>query len=280
MFGYVTVNKDELKIREFRRYKAYYCGLCDALKKNCGIKGQLILPYDMAFLDMLLSGLYEEPLEERDVRCIAHPLEKQHIISNSITDYCADMGLILAYYKLLDNISDEGSIKARAGAGILKKAAADAMDRWPRQADAAARYMREQDECEKRNESSLDVAAGLTGTVLGEIFVMREDEWSDILRKMAFFLGKFIYLTDAYEDLEEDLKKDRYNPWKAMSGKEGFEEEVKSVLVMLMSGCASEFEKLPIVQDIEILRNIIYSGVWCKYREIRERRAKKREEGR
>ena len=96
--------------------------------------------------------------------------------------------------------------------------------------------------------------------------------WSDILKRMGFFLGKFIYLMDAYEDLEKDKKRGSYNPWAAYEKNADFDAFVENTLTMMMAECAKEFEKLPIVQDIEILRNIVYSGVWVKYRAVREKR--------
>jgi Family of unknown function (DUF5685) len=59
MFGYVTIDKPELKIKEYNRYHAYYCGLCHTLKERHGWIGQMTLTYDMTFLVLLLTSLYE-----------------------------------------------------------------------------------------------------------------------------------------------------------------------------------------------------------------------------
>jgi hypothetical protein len=279
VFGYVTVNQDELKIREYRRYRSFYCGLCRSLKTRCGIRGQAILPYDMVFLDILLNGLYELPLAEEDRMCIAHPTKKQHMVRNEITDYAADMGMLLAYYKLLDDGEDEGSKLASSRAMLLKKHAGAIGVRWPEQAEAVRQYIRKLNDAEKQNVADLDAVAGLTGDALGAIFVMKEDLWSDVLRRMGFFLGKYVYLLDAYEDLEKDLKRGAYNPFRPYAGRKDFDAFVENALTMMMAECAKEFEKLPIVQDIDILRNIIYSGVWQKYQEVRRKRDGAEEEG-
>jgi hypothetical protein len=83
---------------------------------------------------------------------------------------------------------------------------------------------------------------------------------------------------DAWDDLEDDLKKHRYNPWKEASARKDFDALVENTLTMMMAECAKGFEKLPIVQDIDILRNIIYSGVWSKYNEKKSRQAKNSKE--
>ena len=103
------------------------------------------------------------------------------------------------------------------------------------------------------------------GKLLGELFVCEKDIWSGSLYRMGFFLGKFIYLMDAYADLEKDKREGKYNPLVPLSGREGFEEEVLGMLNMMMAACAREFEKLPIVEDEHLIRNVLYGGVWQKY---------------
>ena len=100
---------------------------------------------------------------------------------------------------------------------------------------------------------------------MGEVFAVRKDEWHDVLYDIGFYMGKFIYLMDAYEDIEKDMKKGNYNPWKAYKDSEGYQEKVQETLTMMMEECAKAFERLPIVEDAELLRNILYSGVWTKY---------------
>lgn len=279
MFGYVTINQEELKIRDFKRYRGFYCGLCHSLKMRYGIRGQAILPNDMTFLDILLNALYEVPVTEIESNCILHPFRKQLMIFNDITDYTADMGLLLAYYKCLDDVSDDGSARGKAGVRLLKKHAEVIMDRYPRQAEAVRTYIEKLSSFEKRKDGSLDEVAGLSGDALGEIFVMKEDDiWADVLRKMGFYMGKFVYLMDAFDDLPEDEKKGLYNPWTPYRDRRDFDALVENTLTMMMTDCAKEFEKLPIVQDVDILRNIIYSGVWVKYRGILKKRNEDRAE--
>ena len=117
------------------------------------------------------------------------------------------------------------------------------------------------------------MAAGLTGEMLGEIFAWRNDEWSSDLRRMGFYLGKFIYLMDAYEDLEQDLKKGCYNPFLHLSKEPDFEEKAEHILTMMMANCCRAFERLPILSYTDILRNILYSGVWTRYNLVKQKRA-------
>ena len=107
---------------------------------------------------------------------------------------------------------------------------------------------------------------------MAELFVYRSDEWEEKLRRMGFFFGKFIYLMDAYEDIEDDLKKGRYNPLTELYKKDSFEEDCQQILKMMMAETSRVFEMLPILTDAEILRNILYAGVWTRYGQIRCRR--------
>ena len=265
MFGYVTVNQNELKIKDYDRYRSYYCGLCRVLGKRHGITGELTLTYDMTFLAILLNGLYEKPLTREAHRCMIHPLRKHEMLFNEITEYSADMGILLAYYKCLDDIRDDGSVKARAFAAKIRKNAERIIEMYPRQAKAVKANVESLSAAESAREYDLDRVAGFTGNLTAEVFVMREDEWADELRAIGFYLGKFIYLLDAFDDLIKDTKRGEYNPWTKEMNRRDFEALVENTLMMMMSESAKAFEKLPIVQDVDILRNIIYSGVWLKF---------------
>ena len=100
MFGYITINKPELKIKEFDEYMAYYCGLCTALRKRYGFKGQLSLSYDLTFLAMLLTGLYDGRTEDESCKCIFHPMDKKRRKENKFLYYTA----FLLLHKIPDRL--------------------------------------------------------------------------------------------------------------------------------------------------------------------------------
>lgn len=136
------------------------------------------------------------------------------------------------------------------------------------------------DRAEQRNSEDIDLLSGCFGRILAEIFVYREDEWKPIMQQIGFMLGKFVYIMDAYEDVEKDEKNHCFNPFIVKCKTEGFDDWVKDVLTLTASSCAREFEKLPIILDVEILRNILYSGIWTRYEQVREKRtAESKEKG-
>ena len=125
---------------------------------------------------------------------------------------------------------------------------------------------------EKAGEKDIDRMSGCFGRIMEEILAWKSDVWETTLRKMGFYLGKFIYLLDAYDDVEEDVKNGNYNPFSGQYKMETFDEQVRQLLIMMMAQTCREFEKLPIIKYTDILRNILYSGVWCCFETIRSRR--------
>ena len=113
MYGYVIVNKPELKFKEYDRYRSYYCGLCDILREQYGIRGQVSLSYDMTFLVILLTGLYEPQTAYLEKRCIIHPVAKHPVRKNEVTSYVADMNVLMAYYKCVDDWKDEKKVTSK-----------------------------------------------------------------------------------------------------------------------------------------------------------------------
>lgn len=272
MFGYIIINKGDMKFKEFDVYHSYYCGLCQTLSKQYGKMGQLSLTYDMTFLVMLLSSLYEPETKIGAIKCIAHPFEKHAIRTNEFSSYAADMNVLFAYYKSRDDWEDEGKLTRLAYSKLLRKACRSICARYSEKARKISNLMRELGAEEKKNNQDIDRMAGIFGEIMGEIVAVREDEWYDNLRSMGVYLGKFIYLLDAYEDIEDDIRKNRYNPLIKKFSNPDFEEEIRTILTMIMAGCCKEFEKLPIIENVEILRNILYSGIWYKYEVVRQKR--------
>lgn len=270
MFGYLTIYKPELKFKEFYKYKAYYCGLCRTLKEEYGFSGQMTLTYDMTFVIILLTSLYECGTTQSLHHCKVHPVKKIPMLQNEMTDYCADMNMVLSYYHLLDDWKDEKSIPGLAGMKLLNKNVGKIIHTYKKKCGIIQDCLRRLSECEKQGVTDIDKVSGCFGDLMGELLVYKEDTWEPVLRRMGFFLGKFIYLLDAYDDLEKDIKKKNYNPLKPLYGEKDYEEHCRELLLMMMAECSSEFEKLPCIQDEEILRNILYAGVWTKYNKIQK----------
>ena len=270
MFGYVTIRKDDLKIKDYDKYHAYYCGVCQDLKESYGFKGQATLTYDMTFLAILLTGLYEDKTVREEHYCIAHPGRKHVCLRNEFTRYAADMNILLTYYNLLDDWEDEKKHAAYVGAKALRGSFLKVAEKYPRQTRAVKEYLKKIHICEAEKSRDLDQAAGYTGEVLAKLYQFRDDIWKEDLGRLGFFIGKFIYLMDAYEDVEKDKKSGNYNPLVFLQETDGFEEAVERILLMMTAEASRAFEKLPILENVDILRNILYSGIWTKYERLKK----------
>lgn len=273
MFGYVIINEDGLSKEQSDRYRAYYCGLCRALGSAHGSCGKLTLSYDLTFLSMLLCGLYEPDETCGEERCALHPAKPHPWVSTAFDRYVADMSILLSYQRCEDDWKDDHKYTSLALKSMLAKQYADVSARYPRQSVAVAHSLQQLAKCEEANCTDLDEVSGCFGLLMASLFDVKSDEWSVTLREMGFALGKFIYLMDAYDDLDKDLKKGRYNPLRTFATRPDYEARIHEILTMLMAQCAAAFERLPILRDVEILRNILYSGVWSRYAQLQQLKA-------
>lgn len=241
----------------------------------------MTLSYDMAFLVLFLTSLYETPTKELQSHCPLHPVKKIPILQNEISEYGAKMNILLVYFKCEDDWKDDKSLKGIAGMHLFRKKAKELCKEYKRQAQVIQKQLKALASYEEKQEENLDLAAGAFGKLMAELFVYKEDMWEQELRNFGFYLGKFIYIMDAYDDLEEDLKTGSYNPLKAVKKNSkddnDYENTVQQILVMMMAEATAAFEKLPILWDSEILRNILYSGVWAKYNKKQKEKQEKQE---
>lgn len=226
----------------------------------------------MTFLAILLTGLYEPQTRLGSCKCVAHPFESHGTRNNIFTEYAADMNLLFACFKCRDDWEDERKAWKFLFGRLLEGKAGRLKEVYREKVKAVRLLMQDFTEAEQAQPMDIDAVSGCFGRVMGEIMAVREDEWEEGLRGLGFYLGKFIYLCDAYEDVEADIRKGTPNPLKERYESLDFEEECRTILMMMMSDCCREFEKLPILDNVEILRNILYSGVWYRYEAVREKR--------
>ena len=169
-------------------------------------------------------SLYEPEEQCGQERCLPHPMKEHEFVENPLADYAADVNLLLSYHKCMDDWQDEHRLSGRAEAGLLQKSFASIEARYPEKSAVLKRCLDEIHQVEKSGAPEPDRLANLTGEMLGTLYRWREDEWADSLEKIGQSLGRFIYLMDAYDDLEGDLHHGRYNPLRELSKQEDFEE--------------------------------------------------------
>ena len=214
MFGFVTASYKELTKEQYDRYGGVYCGICRQIRARASQTARLGLSYDMAFLALLLMSLYEPEETSGPLHCAAHPFRKRDWVDNEFIRYAADMNVALAYYKAMDDWSDDRKPAAKLMAQVFGKTMPSLQEMYPRQCSAIESCIGELSALEKANCPNPDETANTFGRLMGELLVYREDFWSPILRDVGHHLGRFIYLADAAVDYRSDKKKNRYNPYK------------------------------------------------------------------
>lgn len=265
MFGYLVAADQVLDEGQKARYKACYCGLCRSLERGFGQAARLTLNYDITFLVLLLSSLYEPQEQHEQSPCIRHPFETQSFISSEISDYAAAMNVALAYLKCLDNWHDEKKLSALLEAKLLEDAYKKVCSMYPRQCDAMQKSLQALSAIEAEGLEAPDAAADCFGLLMEELFVYRVDRWEPVLRGMARALGRFIYLLDAMMDLDDDCKSGSYNPFKSFHGRDDNEERFMDILKMQLGECVYYFDKLPLVEDAGLMQNILCIGLWLQF---------------
>lgn len=273
MFGYVVTNPEALSKERQQRFRAVYCGLCATLRRRHGLLGSATLSYDMTFLALLLNALYEPQEKTGRERCPAHPMKPHDYAVSPVMDYAADMNVALAYHKCRDNWQDDKNLLSAGEGALLRQAYAKVANQWPEKCAAIEAWLREIHEIESKGLNEIDPPVNATGRMLGELFAYPGDDlWAEGLRAVGDGLGRFIYFMDAYEDLPQDARKGRYNPLRALRDREDYEALCKAAMTMMIADATQAFERLPVVLDADILRNVLYSGVWSKYAYLQKKR--------
>lgn len=276
MFGYVITNCKTLSQEEQARFQAMYCGMCHTLKQRYGNLGRFTLSYDLTFVAMVLSALYEPEERAGRERCLPHMLKPHDYILAPTLDYAVDMNIALAYHKCADNWQDDKNPLYAAAQRALRGAYGRVKSLHPEKCRAIEEWMEGIRAIEASGREEIDLPMNLTGRMFGSLFQYRQDFWSDALWRVGDGLGRFIYFMDAYDDLEKDIRRGKYNPLRPLAARADYEELCKDAMTMAMADCAEAFEELPVLRDANLIRNILYSGVWSKYAYIQTKKAEKK----
>ena len=282
MFGYVRVNNSELKVKEYEFYRGAYCGLCRAMGKCTGQCSRMTLNYDFVFLTIVRLAISPEAVCFKQRRCLVHPLKKRNSMEqNFALEYCAGAAAILNYHKVADDIADERGwkkIRALLVRPFVAHARKKAIKKKPQLGEldsSVAQKLQELSRIEREASPSVDTPAACFGELLGEI-VSFGFEGAD--GRIAYQLGKnigaWIYIADAIDDMDEDFKKGRYNPFvKLYGGRLPTREELESVAVAIKNhlyGAEAAVDLMDHESEVlkNIIQNIIYLGITERTDEI------------
>jgi hypothetical protein len=274
MFGYITPDKSELKMKEYELFRAYYCGVCKSMGRSFGPISRFALSYEAVFLGLLLSAVNKEKSTMNREACIANPFKKKWVVkSNKYVDLAADINVILTYYKLIDNWKDEKHIPSYAASLLFKSGYRKASEANLATETAIRNALEKQSKLELEKCSSIDEAAEPTAVMIRDILLVGcKDSDASVQRAMEWLgynIGKWIYTIDAFDDIEKDIKNDSYNPlllqynYKGQSVEEFIsmvKPDIERDLIYTLSQAANALELLD-MNHKGIIENIVYMGM-------------------
>lgn len=265
MFGYIRAYKPEMKFKDYDLYKGVYCSLCKELGKRYGLISRLTLSYDFTFFAMIRMAVQSGCVKFKKSRCTFNPAKKCYDCGrgNSETAYTADVSMILFYYKLLDNIADSHFLKkilCKLALPYAKHVYKKAKVRQPVADSIIEKQMNRQAEIEK-HDVGIDEAADPSAVMLSKLLINDLDcENIDALEKFGYMTGRWVYIIDAVDDCQDDMKDGSFNPLKKKFNSDGFYPYCEEMLNLTMGEAVNNYKKLKIYRFDDILKNVMYFG--------------------
>lgn len=286
MFGYIRIFKPQLRVCEYEAYRAVYCTLCRELGKQYGVFSRALLSYDYTFVTLLYMAMHNQPPEYKSGRCVFNPCKRCGVCECGREGFniTAAMTAVMFYYKTVDNIRDSGFFR-----GLLWRAAKlagavphrRAAKRHPELEELVKKCMESQSLVESNPGASLDEAAEPTAVMVSGLAQMLSDSECDkrVLKDFGYYLGRWIYLIDAADDLEKDIKRDEFNPIarKFSLNRDSLKnapdelskarEYANECLNMTLARAITSYQLLNLGDYAPILDNVIYLGMSRSQRE-------------
>lgn len=284
MFGYIKPYKPELLVKEYELYKSVYCSLCKCMGKRFGVVSRLTLSYDATFLALVALSLQDACPAFHKGRCVVNPLKKCAYCTGGeeALAYAGAVSITMTYYKLRDDIQDSGFL-GKLRARLLMPMAAwchrKTKKQFPEVETIVARCMREQAKAELDPEAGIDSSAEPTARMLSEVVrqLAGEDEKKRlILNQFGYFIGRWVYLIDAADDLDKDSKHGEFNPFikklvrereTPLEG-EALREYCNGVLNQTLAQALSAFQLLELRHFEGILQNTMTLGLPAMQKQI------------
>lgn len=278
MYGYVVPYKPQLKMQDFVLYRSFYCGICKATGRLYGQTPRFTTNYDVTFLSVLMHDCNTQEVRFSEERCVCNPFKKKPVIGrNPLLDSLAAANLIMAYYKAVDGVIDKDGLSKRAAKIALKRSYKKAAKACP-EADEIVRTSYEALRAvERDNTAGVDRAAHPFAEMLRRLAVWLLDDKADVNKSgLCYNIGKFVYLADALDDIGDDAKKKRYNPFIATYGFGGdraaFIAEHRAELEFVFGSTVNRaiecFNNCRFTQSYDLMQNIVYLGLREKVKEL------------
>ena len=270
MFGYVLPDKPNLYMRDYALFRAYYCGLCHAMKKESGQTARTSVNYDAAFINLLFSDIRGEKPKIVQKRCILNPKKRAVVDISETSREVARLNLILLGLKLQDDREDgEKSLFKRL---VFSRNVRKARAKSPELASFADECFIRQREEEKCG-GGLDAAAEPFSDMMKKTFgFLAGEKKTESIESLGYLLGKYVYYMDALDDYDKDLKKNRFNAfYRAFSEESAADlmknrgEDVKFLMEEIIRAIESAYREIRLSDSEGIVTNVLWYGLRSRF---------------
>ncbi len=276
VFGYIKTYPPQLKISDHEAYRSAYCGVCKGIGKDYGHFWRLFLSYDFAFLKVLYESLQNGRLCAKRGRCIAHPFHKRYCMGCSgggQNDKRISAAAVLTMGAQIEDHAQDAHVLGRLfwkpAAFLARLSLRRARRDFPELAQAADVLSRDQRRAEENPSVSADAAADPTGAYLAFVLESLSSDTAEkrILHEMGYQLGRYVYFTDALDDLEKDIRRGNFNPFllkgipRTDAEKDSLRGAAKQTINRCIGGAIDAYELLTLHRLKPVLDNILYFGL-------------------
>lgn len=293
MFGYVLPEKAHLYMKDFEMYRSFYCGVCKSMERQFGQLSRFTINYDVTFLAILLHNFLGVDVKYEKLKCITKPFTtRKSVLKNDLTDLLGAFNVILGYYAAYDKVLDDKSIKAKSAMNGLKKAVKRAKNVLPDVTEIVEKRYDNLRVIEKTSDFSIDRISDEFASMMSECvkkivlqytsrYLVEKsesvcynksaitEENLSALDHLSYNVGKWIYLIDALDDVDDDVKEKKFNPFVVVYGDVSSQKELMEKhgedIVFAFASCLNKindsFSKIKFSFNKDFLANVIFKGM-------------------
>lgn len=230
MFGLMRAKRCGLTAEQRNERRLHYCGTCKTLGSLYGQKTRLLLNHDTVFLAEILTSFSEEKQSFgralQSYNCLAKPKSPEEM--PLALQFAATANVVLAEFKTNDHVEDSRNPAWRGIRKVFDKSfrrAERQLKTWDFPVGELKDLPRLQSEreAEKFNESGAQILFYLAeptakATALfferGAELIGKKNLQTE-MRSLGAAFGETVYLLDAFEDYERDLRRGEFNAIRA-----------------------------------------------------------------
>lgn len=281
MYGYVVPNTDTLRASDLVLYRSFYCGLCCQTGKMFGQLPRFTTNFDMTLFAALLHDYAKSDIVIEEHGCVLNPKKKAILQPNSLLERIAATNILLAYQKAVDGVEDGDGLKHKVAKRMLRKPYKTAVSLCGDVNERIVISYAAQRDTEKNGVASVDRAADPFASLLRDLpALVIGEQTNDKMQSLCYNIGKFVYLADALDDVEDDFKSKRYNPFlaayltdgKKFTDRKSFIADNREAITFCFDSTAARaaqsFYEMRFYQSRSLIENIVCEGLPLKAKEL------------